>query len=80
MNKIFQGTIHGKTIKLDEDPGVSEGQLVEIQMKIIPSANSWGDGIHRSAGGWADHPEIAGVMEKIQRERKLERQPSTDGE
>ena len=34
MTKTLQGRIHGKTIELDEDPGVAEGQRVEIQITL----------------------------------------------
>lgn len=78
MNKTLHGTIHGKTIQLDEDPGMVEGQVVEIQMKVISPTQTWGDGIRNSAGGWADYPELDEVLKKIHQERKLER-PSQMG-
>lgn len=65
--------VHGKTIELVEDPGVAEGHEVEIQMKLIPPPKKWGEGILRSAGGWAHYPEMDAIMQKIQRKRKLER-------
>jgi hypothetical protein len=34
MTKIMHGTVHGKTIELDEDLGVVDGQKVEVQVKI----------------------------------------------
>lgn len=30
MNKKLHGKIHGKTIELAEDPGVADGQEVEL--------------------------------------------------
>ena len=36
MTKTLHGKVHGKTIELDEDPGVAEGQEVEVQMKVVP--------------------------------------------
>jgi len=36
MTKTLHGKVHGRTIELNEDPGVPEGQEVEIQMKVIP--------------------------------------------
>jgi len=35
MNRTIRGRVHGKTIQLDEDPGVPEGEEVEIQVTII---------------------------------------------
>jgi hypothetical protein len=67
MSKTIHGTIHGKTIELDEDPGALEGQEVEVQVTMIPPSATWGEGIRRSAGGWADYPEMDAVMDRIQR-------------
>ncbi len=36
MTKTIHGKIHGKTIELDEDPGVADGLEVEVQMTVIP--------------------------------------------
>jgi hypothetical protein len=36
MLKTVRGIVHGKTIELDEDLGVAEGQEVEVQVKIMP--------------------------------------------
>jgi hypothetical protein len=80
MTRTLHGTIRGRTIELDEDPGVGEGQQVEVQVKVVEPDRKWGDGIRRSAGGWADHPELDAVMEKIHDERKLERPPGAAGE
>jgi hypothetical protein len=35
MTKTLHGKVHGKTIELDEDPGVAEGQEVEVQVTIV---------------------------------------------
>jgi hypothetical protein len=73
MTKTLHGKVRGRTIELDEDPGVAEGQQVEVQMKVVEPNRKWGEGIARSAGGWADHPELDAIMEKIYDERKRER-------
>jgi len=80
MNKKLHGKIHGRTIELVEDPGMPDGQEVELQMNVVPSGQKWGEGIRRSAGGWADYPEMENIMEKIHQERKLERRPQTEHE
>ena len=36
MTKTLLGKVHGKTIELEEDLGVAEGQPVEVQVKIVP--------------------------------------------
>jgi hypothetical protein len=73
MNKILQGVVHGKTIELTEDPGIGEGQPVRIVLTVLEPNKTWGEGIRRSAGGWADYPEMDAIMEQIQRDRKRER-------
>jgi len=73
MTKTLHGTVHGKTIEFDEDLGVADGQAVEVQLKITQPTKKWGDGILRSAGGWAAYPEMAAIMEQIHQERKHER-------
>jgi hypothetical protein len=80
MVKSVHGKVHGKTIELDEDLGLAEGQEVEVQVKVVLPTKKWGEGILRSAGGWADYPEMDDVMERIHQERKLERRPQTGHE
>ena len=80
MSKTILGRVHGKTIELNEDLGIAEGQQVEVQVKIVQPPIAWGEGIRRSAGGWADYPEMDAVMDKIQRDRRLERRPQMEDE
>ena len=35
MTKTIHGKVHGKTIELDEDLGVVDGQEVEVQVRMI---------------------------------------------
>jgi hypothetical protein len=71
--KLTRGVIHGRTIELSEDLGLTEGQEVEVRVEVVPAPKTWGEGILRSAGGWADYPELDAVMDQIQQERKLDR-------
>ena len=55
---ILIGVIHGKTIELEQEPGLPDGQTVAVtvqplQEKRLPP----GEGIRRSAGAWADDAE-----------------------
>jgi len=77
---IFKGVVHGKTIELDQEPGLPEGQEVEVQVKLIPAGRKWGEGILRSAGGWADYPEMDAIMEEIHQARKVERRAQIEDE
>ncbi len=75
MTKTLHGKVHGRTIELDEDPGVAEGQEVEVQMKVVSPPKKWGEGILRTAGALADDPYWDGIMEEIHKARKIERRP-----
>jgi hypothetical protein len=80
MTKTINGKIHGKTIELDEDLGVPDGQEVQVQVTIVPTARKWGEGILRTAGALADDPEWDTNMEQIYQDRKVERRPQVDEE
>ncbi len=73
--KLARGVIHGRTIELDRDIGLEEGEEVEVRVSIVSKVKTWGQGILRSAGGWVDHPEMDAVMEQIHRDRRRERRP-----
>ncbi|HJT76433.1 MAG TPA: hypothetical protein VJ739_04455 [Gemmataceae bacterium] len=36
MTKVLHGRVRGKTIELDEDLGMTEGQEVEVRVRLIP--------------------------------------------
>ena len=73
MSQVLTGIVHGNTIVLDGSPSLPDGQSVEVVIrgKLVP--NKSGDGIIRSAGGWAEYPEMDTIMEKIHAQRKLDR-------
>ena len=73
MTKTIHGKVHGKIIELDEDLGMAEGQEVEVQVKVLPSTKTWGNGLRRCAGALADIPGLDEDMEQILRERKTDR-------
>jgi hypothetical protein len=80
MVRQVQGTIHGKTIELDEDPGIADGQRVNVQVRVAPPQRPWGEGILRSAGFMADDPDWDRIMEEIYQARKLSRRPQVEEE
>jgi hypothetical protein len=76
MTKTIHGKVRGKTIELEEDLGVADGQEVEIQIKVISKPGSkTGEGFLRTEGALADDGEWDGIMEEIHRARKQERRP-----
>ncbi len=71
MVKQVQGIIHGKTIELDHDLGIAEGQRVDVEVRVSSPARVWGEGILRSAGIAADVPGFDEAFEQVQRDREL---------
>lgn len=74
MNKTIHGIVHGKTIELDEELGVADGQEVEVSVKIVQANGKWGEGILRSAGALANDDEWDAIMKELYEARKIERQ------
>lgn len=53
---VARGVIHGKTIELDADPGLTEGLQVAVTVQPLAAPE---EGLRRSFGGWADDaPEL----------------------
>lgn len=70
MIKSIHGKVQGRTIELDEDIGVPDGQEVEIIVRLSKPRPPWGDGIKRSAGAGADIAEFDAVFQQIERDRR----------
>jgi hypothetical protein len=76
MIKTIHGKVHGRTIELDDDLGVADGQEVEVQVKAISKTpRKPGEGFLRTEGALADDTEWDAIMEEIYQARKLERRP-----
>jgi hypothetical protein len=70
MTKTIHGKVQGRTIELDEDLGVPDGEEVEVTVTLSRTKPPWGDGIKRSAGAGASIAEFDAVFEQIERDRK----------
>ncbi len=56
-SQAHRGIVRGKTIELDRETGLPEGQEVVIIVRSVAAGSGQsapGDGIRRSAGGWSD--------------------------
>lgn len=69
MVKTASGVVHGRTIELDRDLGVTDGEQVEVVVRTT-RAQGTGEGILRSAGILKDDEEWDKIMEEIYEERK----------
>jgi hypothetical protein len=72
MTRTIHGVIHGRTIALAQDPGIAEGQRVEITIKTVPTSERWGEGLRRCAGALAEEwtEEDDRILAEIYQERK----------
>jgi hypothetical protein len=76
--KTLHGVIHGRTIELEREPGFPEGQEVRVHLEAIVKKNEsrlpLGEGIGRSAGGWAeDAEELDKYLDWTRQQRKTSR-------
>jgi hypothetical protein len=71
---ILHGTVHGKTIELEEEPGLPDGQEVTVTVQPVPQTKRLtpGEGIRQSAGSWSDDPE--GLDEFLEWNRQQRKQ------
>jgi hypothetical protein len=78
MSKTIHGRAHGKTIELDEDLGVPDGQEVRVTVEPLPAGEASqlpaGEGLRRAFGAWAsDADELDAFLEWNREQRKLGR-------
>ena len=83
MTRTIHGVVRGKTIAVEEDLGLAEGQAVELTICTVPLPSTAdrqpGEGFLRTEGALADDTEWDGIMEEIYRARKQERRsPAPD--
>ena len=80
MSRTIHGVVRGKSIAVEEDLGLAEGQVVELTIRAVPppsmAGRQPGEGFLRTEGALADDTEWDGIMEEIYRARKHERRPS----
>ena len=77
MKQKLRGIVRGKTIELDEDLGLIDGQAVEVVVHATsPSSpeSAWGQGLRRCAGVIADSltKEDDEILSQIQQARSVE--------
>ncbi len=72
VTSTIRGVIRGKTIELIEDLGLSEGQEIEVIVRVREPRPEWGQGIVNSAGGMVPHwtPEDDQILADIERDRR----------
>jgi hypothetical protein len=75
--ETIQGVIHGRTIELTTDPGLADGEAVEVVVRAVKKSAAWGEGIRRSAGVLAAHwtEDDDRIFDEIQRDRQRDDWP-----
>jgi hypothetical protein len=75
MTKVIRGIVHGKTVALEADLELPEGQVVELTIRPIapPTGRQPGEGFLRTEGALADDTEWDAIMEEIYQARNGER-------
>ena len=51
MAEVVEGVIHGKTIELTVDPGLEDGETVNVVIRRVKPVRTSGQGIRATAGG-----------------------------
>lgn len=56
VTSTFNGIVHGKTIELDHEPGLPDGQQVTVTVRAQEDEHGAprGEGLRRAFGGWAE--------------------------
>ena len=66
-----KGTVHGKTIELEQESGFPEGQKVSV---VMQAARPAGEGLRAAFGASAqDRDELDQFVEKVYRDRDDDR-------
>jgi hypothetical protein len=76
MTKVLRGIVHGRTIELESDTGLEDGQKVEVMLraKELPGPPpGWQPASRETAAGmmasrWTDEDDR--ILEEIRQERK----------
>jgi hypothetical protein len=73
----LEGVIHGKTMELEQAPGLPDGQCVAVTVQPLPFRSlPPGEGICRSAGAWGDDPQgLDDFLVQLRHDREVGRGP-----
>jgi hypothetical protein len=73
----IKGVVHGRTIELETESGLADGQRVSVIVESVDDAKNQAvfEAFKRAAGGWAnDDPEgLEEYLEWSRQQRKLPR-------
>jgi hypothetical protein len=83
MKPTIRGVIHGKTIELEQAPGLPDGQQVGVTIEPLPAAAlgalPCGEGLQRAFGAWAaDAEDLDTFLEWNRQQRMVDRRRIED--
>jgi hypothetical protein len=73
---VLKGTVHGKTIELEAESGLPEGQQVTVTLEPQKQTKDESslEALKRAAGSWSDDPEgLDRFLEWNRQQRKINR-------
>lgn len=71
MSEAVGGVIHGRTIELEIDPGLKDGERIEVVIRRVGPSKRRDDGFKATAGALAHlPPEYFEDLEEIVRDRQ----------
>ena len=72
---VLAGVVHGKTVELEQESGIPDGQSVKVTLEPIPPGTlPPGEGLRRAFGSWADDPQgLEEYLEWNRQQRKIGR-------
>jgi hypothetical protein len=74
-NNSITGTIHGKTVELDQEPGLPDGTRVQVAVVSSPNLTP-GEGIKSSFGSWAgDDAAVDEFLKQVRKDRDSDPRP-----
>jgi hypothetical protein len=76
MKTVFTGIVHGKSIQLDSDSGLPDGQAVNVTLEPSDSkrCDAAREALRRAAGTWSDDIEgLDRYLEWNRQQRKVSR-------
>ena len=76
-----RGTVHGKTITLEQPIEIAEGEIVELTITRFQSSSGQrkpGEGVRQSAGSWAEDANELDEYLEWNREQRRQSRPEIE--
>ena len=75
MAVTVKGIVHGKTVELEQSPGLPDGQEVTVTLAPAdPKPCTAGEGLRQAFGGWAEDSQgLDDYLDWARRQRKIGR-------